>query len=74
MSEEIIFIYLFIYFILFFFSFFAFWFPLQPINMNSDPKHTWLMEDFSRNSSIKVLILNICIGLVVHAIFQFYPL
>ena len=74
MSEEIIFIYLF-HFI--FFSFFAFWLPLQPINKSSDPKHTWLMEDFSRNISIKVLltvILNICNGLVVNAIFQFYPL
>ena len=53
--EEIFFIYSFIYFSSFSFLF-AFWFPLRPINMSSESKHTWLIEILSRNSSIKVLL------------------
>ena len=34
--------------------YFAFWFPMKPINMSSEPKKKiQLIEDFSRNISIK---------------------
>ena len=39
-----------------FLFFFPFWFPLQPINMSSEPKYTRLTENFARNISTKVLL------------------
>ena len=50
MSEEIAFSY-------FFFHVFIFWFHDKATNnMSSEPKHMWLIEGFSRNISIKVLL------------------
>ena len=44
-----------IWFLKTFLIYFAFWFPLHPTNMSIEPKHAWLVEDFSKNIFIKVL-------------------
>ena len=35
------------------FSFFAYWFPLKPINMTGELKHTWLIIDSSTSIFVK---------------------
>ena len=60
-SEEIIFN---------FFHCLHFWFPLQPINTSSKPKHTWLIEDFSETFLYTFLSKYLQTGLAVKPFFN----